>query len=64
MRTGKTKEVKVLQGNYGCGWEDICQYDKENYSESRDDLKAYRENAPEYVYRIITRRVKREIVNG
>lgn len=62
MRIGKTKEVKVLQGNYGYGWEDICQYDKENYNESRSDLKAYRVNAPEYVYRVITRRVKRENV--
>jgi len=63
MRTGKTKEVKILQGNYGYGWEDICKYEKENYSESSDDLKAYRENAPECVYRIITRRVQRGIIS-
>lgn len=60
MRIGKTKEVRVLQGNYGYGWDDLCQYDREEYSEARDDIKAYRENAPEYSYRIITRRVRRE----
>lgn len=46
--------LHVLQGNYGQGWEDICQ--SINRREMTQDRKAYRENAPEYSYRIIQRR--------
>ena len=46
----------VVQGNYGYGhgWEDIGGGD--TYKEARADLKDYRQNAPEYTYRIIQRR--------
>ena len=44
----------VVQGNYGQGWEDISA--SESFRESRSDLKAYRENMPEYAYRRIQRR--------
>ena len=52
--------LHVLQGNYGYGhgWEDLTQ--SEDRSEVRADLRAYRENAPEYVYRIIQRREARQ----
>jgi len=46
--------LHVLQGDYGQGWEDICQ--SESRQEMRDDRDKYRENAPEYNYRIIQRR--------
>lgn len=26
-RIGKTKMVKVLQENYGYGWDDLCEYE-------------------------------------
>lgn len=55
-RVGKTKMVYVLQGNYGYGWDDLCEYDKDQYGECKADLKAYRENQPAN-YRIIERRV-------
>jgi hypothetical protein len=56
MSTNKFIYLNVLQGNYGHGhgWEDLCQ--SENRAEVRADLSAYRENAPEYAYRIIRRR--------
>ncbi|MBO5017043.1 MAG: hypothetical protein J6C92_14725 [Bacteroidaceae bacterium] len=55
-RVGKTKLVYVLQGNYGYGWDDLCEYEKNQLSECKADLKAYRENQPAN-YRIIERRV-------
>lgn len=48
----------VVQGNYGYGhgWEDLTQ--SEDIEEARIDLKAYRDNAPEYAYRLRKRRGK------
>lgn len=48
--------LHVLQGNYGQGWEDICQ--SEDRKEMVADRRSYRENTPEYPYRIIQRREK------
>ena len=55
-RVNRYLYLNVLQGNYGYGhgWEDLCQ--SEDRREMREDLRAYRENAPEYQYRIIRRR--------
>ena len=50
--------LKVLQGNYGYGWNDLesAEIDKpDQVKELRRDLKAYRENQPA-AYRIIRRR--------
>lgn len=47
MRENKYIYYKVLQGNYGYGWDDLCSYDTsdpQQMKECRDDLKAYREN--------------------
>lgn len=47
--------LHVIQGYYpGSGWEDLTQ--SEDYKEMREDLKAYRDNAPETTYRLIKRR--------
>ena len=46
--------LHIVQGDYGCGWEDIAA--SESRSEACDDLRAYRANAPEYSYRLIERR--------
>lgn len=56
-RIGRTKEVKVLQGNWGYGWDDLCEYDKYDNGECKADLKAYMENDPTARYRVIFRRV-------
>jgi len=52
----KTKEVAVLQGNYGYGWDDLVTYEKDEMSELKSDLKSYQENQPAN-YRVIHRRV-------
>jgi hypothetical protein len=58
-RQAKYIYLHVLQGDYGYGhgWEDICQ--SESRKEMVADRKSYRDNAPEYAYRIIARRVLR-----
>ena len=56
----KMKEVKVLQGYYGHGWDDLEEVDADDIQgvkELRDDLKAYDENERQYAHRIITRKV-------
>ena len=58
MRIAKTREVKILQGNYGYGWDDLCQYEKHDYGEIKSDLRVYRENERQYAHRVITRRIK------
>ena len=55
-RTPKTKQVKVLQGNYGYGWDDLCEYEMNDKS-SKQDLKDYQSNEPGVAHRIIYRRV-------
>ena len=31
-KQNKYSYVKVIQGNFGHGWEDVCEYDKQDYS--------------------------------
>ncbi len=56
----KTRDVYVLQQNwgYGYGWEDIVEYD--DRKEAKADYKLYIENQPGIPTRIVTRRVKIE----
>lgn len=64
-RVGKTKEIKVLQGNYGYGWDDLIEYDVKDFNgnildmnkEIKNDLRDYRENERDASHRVITRRV-------
>lgn len=56
-KSKRTKEVKVLQGNYGYGWDDLVEYDKEDSAELKQDLRSYRENERNAQFRVITRRV-------
>ena len=60
MTTTKYVYLYVLQGDYGYGhgWEDLCA--SEDRREVLSDRRAYRENAPEYPYRIIRRRELRQ----
>ena len=56
----KMKEVKVLQGYYDNGWEDLEEVDADDIQgvrELKDDLKSYDENERQYAHRIITRKV-------
>ena len=58
MKIRKTKDVYVVQGNYGQGWEDLTESD--DRKEARSDLKSYNDNETQYVHRLITRREKIE----
>lgn len=42
MKVNKYLYVFVVQGDYGCGWEDISG--SESYRSAVADLRAYREN--------------------
>ena len=48
--------VKVIQGNFGYGWEDVCEYDKQEFATVKNDLKEYRASNTG-VYRVIDRRI-------
>ena len=52
----KYSYVKVIQGNFGYGWEDVSEYDKQDYPLVKNDLKEYRLSNTG-VYRVIGRRI-------
>lgn len=67
VRKNKYSYYKVLQGNYGYGWEDLVFYqcnstgwieDKDTRMELKSDKKAYRENEPGTPLRVIFRKEK------
>ena len=56
MYTRKTYDIYVIESNYGHGWEDTTA--SEDRRAARADLKAYRENQPEYAHRLVCKREK------
>lgn len=48
--------IYVIQGNYGCGWEDVTASD--DREEAKNDLRDYRLNQPEYPHRMVKRKGK------
>ena len=46
----KTKDRWDLMSNYGYGWE--CEVSYDTYKEAKADLIAYRENCPNYSFRL------------
>lgn len=57
LKEAKTKEIIVLQGNYGYGWDDVCSYESNQWGEAKGDLNDYRENERDALHRLIRRRV-------
>lgn len=64
MKTKKYIYYKIIQGNYGCGWNDKDAHEtlsnftfaeSTGYFRFKENLKAYRENGGG-VYRVIKRR--------
>lgn len=53
----KTKEVIILRSNYGYGWEDEVQYEKDSYAEAKRDYSDYRKNCKNASFKIVKRRV-------
>lgn len=54
--TRKTTDEYQLLSNYGHGWE--VETTEETRKEIKQRLREYRENAPQYSYKIVTKRVK------
>ena len=63
----KYKYERIIQGNYGSGWDDLTAYDcdstgfikdKAQRDDYKSDRKAYADNEPQYTHRAITRRIK------
>lgn len=50
----KWEYLYVVRGDYGYGWEDLTQ--SGTRAEAVGDLRAYRTNSPEGVYRVVRRR--------
>ena len=55
-KVNKYSYVKVIQGNFGYGWEDVSLYDKQDFSLVKNDLKEYRLSNTG-AYRVIDRRI-------
>ena len=54
---------KIIQGNYGSGWEDLACYNTHNTEEMKTlkhDLKEYIIAEPEFRHRVIARRELRK----
>ena len=47
------EKIYVIQARYESGWEDECYSD--NRTEAKDDLRAYNENVPQRVHRMVVR---------
>lgn len=58
MKPTKYLYLWVVQGSYGCGWEDVNT--EENWKEARRSIREYRENEPQYPHRVIRRRELRQ----
>lgn len=56
MYKRKTKDEYIIMQNTSLGWEEICAY--ETRKEASNNLKLYRENQPEYLVKIVKKRVK------
>ena len=55
-KQNKYSYVKVIQGNFGEGWEDVCEYNKQEFTTVKNDLKEYRLSNTG-AYRVIDRRI-------
>jgi len=56
----KTQDEYQVLANYGYGhgWEEVCA--ESSYSEGRARLREYRENMPEYPYKLICKRIPKQ----
>lgn len=58
FKINKYSYVKILQAKYSSYYEDEYTFSNEDDTKARKAiLKFYRENAPQYAYRIIERRI-------
>ena len=58
-RIRNSRPTRVIQGNYGgYGWEDVCEYDEDEFKNIKHDLGEYRASRDGLSYRVINRREK------
>lgn len=57
QRKNKYNYIYVIQGNYGYGWEDLSEYERNERELLRHDYKEYCLAERNYSHRIISRRV-------
>jgi hypothetical protein len=56
----KTEDEYQIHGNYGQGFEEVtCET---SWKAAKDTIKEYRENEPGVEFKIIKRRVKKEVM--
>lgn len=54
MYIRKTRDVFVVEGNYGYGWDELTR--EETWADAKAMLKCYRENEPQFGHRIVKHR--------
>lgn len=54
--TRKTRDVYLIMGNYGSGYEEVTE--EETMKDARQMLKCYRENVPQHPHKIVVKRIK------
>lgn len=54
MYQRKTKDIYIIMGYYGYGWDELATY--ESRAEAIEDYKLYKENEPQYMHRLIKKR--------
>lgn len=54
MYKRKTKDVYLIMGNYGCGWEELTE--GETRKAAIEQLKCYNDNESQYPHQIMKKR--------
>lgn len=54
MYQRKTKDIYIIMGYYGYGWDELATY--ETRAEALEDYKLYKENEPQYMHKLIKKR--------
>ena len=59
-KQNKYRYLTILQGNYGCGWSDLMQWDRDKddlvFISSLEFLTWYRQNEKQALHRLVNRR--------
>jgi hypothetical protein len=56
----KTRDVYEVQGMYNDGFGWSVETTEDTYQEAREQIKCYRENCPQYEFRIVKKRERLE----
>ena len=59
----KYNYITVIQGSFGYGWEDLSEYDRDDWRNVQADLKEYRYSNTGSYRRVNRRELAKEYVN-